>query len=77
MCIVVFGDRINIDRCEVWFWVEKKGLLIRCGIPTRRKAKSVTQIRDKKIPSRLEMLWGVQSGPRWDQRSLKCLGGVN
>lgn len=24
MCMVVFGDRINIDRCEVWFWVRKK-----------------------------------------------------
>jgi hypothetical protein len=30
---------------------KKKVLLIRCAIPTRRKAKSVTQIRNKKIPT--------------------------
>jgi len=64
MCIVVFGDRINIDRCEVWFWVGKKGLLIRCGIPTRRKAKSVTQIRDKKIPFKVGDVMGSSVGAK-------------
>lgn len=48
----------------------KGRVLIRCGIPTRIKAKFVTQIRDKKIPS-VDGAAFVKK-PRWDQRSLKC-----
>lgn len=51
-------------------------VLIKCGIPTRREAKSVIQIRDK-IPGSAfkEMNGKFRLEPMWDQRSLiKCPG---
>lgn len=40
----------------------QESLLIRCGIPTRKKAKSVTQIRDKDPDRCLEFEWRVVVG---------------
>jgi hypothetical protein len=65
---------VQYKHRSVGGYVGKKGLLIRCRIPTRIKAKFGDTDQRQKIPSRLEMIWGVESGPRWDQRSLKCLG---
>lgn len=54
----------------------KRRFVDRCGIPTRKIAKSVTQSKSQRR-SRLELGSGLSGGPRWDQRSLKCvLGGL-
>lgn len=53
------GELVS-GRGECW---RQESLLIRCGIPTRKKnAKSVTQIRDKIPTVCLEIEWRVVVG---------------
>jgi hypothetical protein len=62
-----------VDENGVKFGDRGTRLLIKCGIPTKREAKSVTQIRDKiPGPAFQKMNGKFRSDPTWDQRSLKC-----